>query len=80
MSRFLLCHRHEPAECGIAFAAWKGFDSPLRHTSTVGSCSVGVHRIWWTVEAADAPAALGMLPSWLAQRTEVAEVRDLPIP
>ena len=28
--RYLLQHRHEPHECGVVFAAFKGHDSPLR--------------------------------------------------
>ena len=32
---FLLHHQHEPHECATAFAAWKGFDSPLRNRSAL---------------------------------------------
>ena len=31
MPTYLLHHQHAAAECGAAFAAWNGFDSPLRH-------------------------------------------------
>ena len=31
MPRYLVQHHHEPHECGIAFAAFKGHESPLRH-------------------------------------------------
>ena len=31
MPLFYLHHSHEPDECETAFAAWKGFESPLRH-------------------------------------------------
>jgi hypothetical protein len=41
MATFVLCHRHEPAECRFAFAAWRGFDSPLRHATALASCAVG---------------------------------------
>ncbi len=36
MARFLLHHRHEAADCGVAFAAFKGHESVLRHGSALG--------------------------------------------
>ena len=30
MPAFLLHHEHEPRDCAVTFAAWLGFDSPLR--------------------------------------------------
>ena len=41
MRSFLLRHRHAPHECAAAYAAWKGFDSPLRHHPTISSCVEG---------------------------------------
>ncbi|MGD9530734.1 hypothetical protein [Pseudonocardia sp.] len=78
--RFQLLHRHAATDCATAFAAWKGYDSPLRHESVPASCLYGGHTLWWTVEADDAEAALGLLPPWVAARTEVTPVRltDLP--
>lgn len=76
----MLSHRHAPSECAAAFAAWKGFDSPLRHTATIGSCVEGGHTLWWTVEASDIRAALALLPPYLAERTEVAEVSEVEVP
>ena len=38
MPLFLLHHRHVPAECAAAFAAWTGFESPLRHESAASTC------------------------------------------
>ena len=80
MRHFLLSHRHDPTECRIAFAAWRGVDSPLRHHATIGSCATGGHALWWTIEAHDAEMALAQLPPWLADRTEVSEVSEIPIP
>ncbi len=80
MPRFVLCHRHGGSECGVAFAAWKGFDSPLRHTVTVGACAFGDHRVWWTVVADDSGCALALLPPWVARRTEAVEVREITVP
>jgi hypothetical protein len=76
----MLTHEHRPEECRRAFAAWAGFPSPLRRRPTVGSCIAGGHRLWWTVEAESAAAALAQLPPFLAERTEVTEVRQTPIP
>jgi hypothetical protein len=80
MATFVLCHRHEPEECAIAFAAWKGFASPLRHHRPLASCAVGGHRMWWIVTAADAEAALSLLPHYVARRTMADLVREVPLP
>lgn len=80
MRRFLLDHRHRPEECRAAYAAWNGFESPLRAREAVSSCASGEHRIVWTVEADDEQRALALLPPFVAQRTEVNEVREVPIP
>ena len=80
MATFLLCHRHTAPECPVAFAAWKGFLSPLRHRSVLSSCPTGGHRLWWTVDAADEAAALAHLPPYLAARTEAVRVSDWVVP
>jgi hypothetical protein len=80
MAKYVLIHRHEPKECPIAIAAWKGFASPLRHGRPFGSCARGGHRIWWTVDADSEAAALSLLPHYVAQRTVVEEVREVPLP
>jgi hypothetical protein len=80
MAKFVLTHRHEPCECAVAVAAWKGFASPLRHGSPLGSCAHGGHAVWWVVEAADAGSALKLLPDYVARRTVAEEVREVPIP
>jgi hypothetical protein len=80
MPRYLLAHRHDAHECGSAFAAWKGFDSPLRRSPTTGSCADGGHALWWTVEARDEQDALAQLPPYIARRTEVAKVSEVQIP
>ena len=80
MPAFLLCHQHQPHECAAAFAAWRGFDSPLRHASVPSSCLVDGHGIWWRVEAADGAAALALLPRFVAERTTAVRVREIEIP
>src|SRR3712207_6282069 len=80
VTTYLLCHRHRPAGCRVAFAAWKGFDSPLRAKTALGSCRNGHHALWWTVDAVDAQAALRRLPPYVAARTEAVEVTNTPIP
>jgi hypothetical protein len=77
---FLLTHRHSASECRSAFAAWHGFDSPLRHGRTISSCLQGGHRLWWTVEAPTTEEALTLLPPFVAERSEVTEVGEVPIP
>jgi hypothetical protein len=77
---FLLRNEHAPADCAATFAAWIGFDSPLRHTRAPSSCLAGGHELWWRVDAADAGSALELLPRYLRSRTRVARVRDVEIP
>ena len=80
MPRFLVHHRHEPHQCGIAFTAFKGHDSPLRHRAALASCPTGGHAIWWTVEAASEDDALRQLPFYVAQRSTVTQVAEVEIP
>jgi hypothetical protein len=80
MSRYLLHHQHEPHECGVVFAAFRGFRSPLRHEATLGSCRSGGHAIWWTVEATSEESALALLPFYVAERTRATPVSEVQIP
>ena len=80
MSRYLLEHRHEPQECGVVFAAFKGHESPLRHRPTLATCCSGGHAIWWTVEADTEGEALRLLPPYVAKRTTVSLVSEVEIP
>jgi len=80
MSRYLLQHRHEPQECGVVFASFKGHASPLRHRATLASCRSGGHAIWWSVEAETEAEALRMLPYYVAERTTVSRVSEVEIP
>ncbi len=80
MSRYLLQHHHQPRECGVVFASFKGHESPLRRRSTLASCRSGGHSIWWTVEAEDEAEALRLLPRYVAERTTVSSVTDVEIP
>jgi hypothetical protein len=80
MRSYMLCHSHDNAECAVVFAAWRGFESPLRQALAISSCRQGGHRLWWRVDAPDADSALALLPSFVAERTEVVEVRDVRVP
>ena len=61
----------QPHECGVAFASFKGHESPLRHRAALASCASGGHAIWWTVEAATEADALALLPFFVAERSTV---------
>jgi hypothetical protein len=78
--RFLLEHHHAAAECGVVFASFNAFESPLRGRSTTASCYYGGHRIWWEVDAATAVEALSRLPGYVAERTMATQVRSVEIP
>jgi hypothetical protein len=80
MFRFLLQHHHEPRECGVVFASFKGHSSPLRHRATLASCRSGGHAIWWEVEAESEEDALALLPSYVAKRTFATRVSEVQIP
>jgi hypothetical protein len=80
MARYLLCHRHQPGECGIVFASFRGHESPRRHQAALASCRSGGRAIWWTMRAeadADAPRPL---PFYVAPRTTVTRVSEVQIP
>jgi len=80
MACYLLHHRHEPDECGVVFASFKGHDSPLRRQMTLGSCRTGGHEIWWTVKAGSEDDARRLLPYYVAARTTVTRVSEVQIP
>jgi hypothetical protein len=80
MPTYLLEHQHEAAECKAASAAWRGFDSPLRHRPTFSTCLGGDHRLWWLVEAADGNDALAQLPPYVAERALAVRVRETAVP
>ena len=80
MSRYLLQHGHQPRECGVVFASFKGHTSPLRHRATLASCRSGGHAIWWTVEAETEEEALALLPRYVAERTTASRVSEVEIP
>jgi hypothetical protein len=80
MPRYLLQHCHEPRECGVVFASFKGHSSPLRHRATLASCRSGGHAIWWMVDADTQEGALGLLPQYVAERTAVSRVNEVDIP
>lgn len=84
--QFVLSHRHAADQCGVAFAAWRGFESPLRHSSALATCggapdeTVAEHLLIWTVDAESEAQAIALLPPWLAERTEVRLVGEVAIP
>ena len=80
MPIFVLHHIHDPDECAASFAAWSGFDSPLRHLPASSTCLTGGHCLLWRVEARSRDDALALLPPFVAARTEAVEVREVRIP
>ena len=80
MARYVLHHRHEPHECGVVFASFRGHESTLRRKPTLASCRTGEHAIWWTVDAASEADALALLPFYVAERTTATTVSEVDIP
>jgi hypothetical protein len=79
VSQFVLYHRHASEDCAAVFAAWNGFASPLRGTTTVSSCPFAGHEIWWKVIATNEHAALEQLPKYVATRTVAIRVADVEL-
>ena len=79
-SAYVLHHRHEPHECGVVFASFKGHESTLRRKATLASCRSGEHAIWWTVDAGSEAEALALLPFYVAERTTATRVSEVEIP
>ena len=80
MTRYLIHHRHAEHECGVAFASFRGHESPLRHRAALASCDSGGHAIWWSVDAATEADALALLPFFIAERAAVTAVSEVAIP
>ena len=80
MAQFLIHHRHGPDDCGVVFASFQGFSSPLRRTPPLASCRSGGHDIWWTVAADDEHTALRLLPYYAAERATATRVEHVLIP
>jgi len=78
--QYLLHHRHAATDCGVVFAAFSGFASPLRHGTALASCRTGGHEIWWSVSAADDAAALRLLPAYVATTSTATRIDEIAIP
>ena len=80
MALYLLEHRHQPDECAVAFAAWKGFDSPRRQRAVLCSCRSGGHRLWFVVPAATADGAPAPVAALRRARTAAITIGEVTIP
>lgn len=80
MGQFVIHHHHRARDCGVVFAAFRGFDSPLRRRPTLASCPTGGHEIWWFATAADASGALDLLPPYVAATSTATRVEQVDIP
>ena len=80
MPRYLVHHRHEPHECGVAFTAFRATRAGFASRPTLASCASGGHAIWWAVEAATETEALALLPFFVAERSTATRVSEVEIP
>lgn len=80
VSYFLLHNHHAADDCGVVFAAFRGFASPLRHTEALASCRSGGHEVWWRVAAEDEAAALRQLPRYVATNSTATRVNAVAVP
>ncbi|MBU2666196.1 hypothetical protein KOI35_22095 [Actinoplanes bogorensis] len=80
MPSYLLHNRHAADDCGVVFAAFRGFPSPLRHATALSSCRTGGHEIWWQATAPDPQAALRQLPRFVATATTAIRIERLDTP
>jgi hypothetical protein len=77
---FLLHNQHAADDCGVVFAAFRGFVSPLRHTEALATCRSGGHEIWWRVAAEDPAEALRQLPRYVAGNSTATRVDVIAVP
>ena len=77
---FILHNRHDADDCGVVFAAFRGFTSPLRHTAALVSCRSGGHEVWWRVVAENEAAALHQLPRYVATTSTATRVDQVAVP
>ena len=77
---FLLHNHHADDDCGVVFAAFRGFASPLRHTEALASCRNGGHEIWWRTAAENEAAALRQLPHYVATNSTATRVNSVAVP
>jgi hypothetical protein len=80
VSHFLLHNHHAAEDCGVVFAAFRGFASPLRHREALASCRSGGHEVWWRVTADNAAGALSQLPRYVATNTTAIRVHPVAVP
>ena len=80
VTHFLLHNRHAADDCGVVFAAFRGFASPLRHSEALVSCRSGGHEIWWRVAAEDEAAALRQLPRYVGTNSTATRVDPVAVP
>jgi hypothetical protein len=78
--RFQLHHQHTADDCGVVFAAFRGFASPLRHGPALATCRTGGHEVWWETTADDEEAALRQLPHYVAATTAATRVDRVDTP
>jgi len=77
---FLVHNHHAADDCGVVFAAFRGFASPLRHTEALASCRNGGHEIWWRTAAENEAAALRQLPHYVATNSTATRVTSVAVP
>lgn len=80
MAFFLIHSRHQEAECPATYAAWRGFESPLRRSAPYATCLWGGHEVWWETEAESQAAALRQLPTFVAERSRAIRVMKASLP
>jgi len=80
MPQFVIHHHHQAHDCGVVYAAFRGFDSPLRRQPTAASCPIGGHEVWWWTTAPDREGALAQLPPYVAASSTVTRVEQVDIP
>ena len=80
MPRYLLHHHHEPNECGVVFAAFRGFDSPLRHSARWLPAVPAAIRSGGRSTPASEANALALLPFYVAERTTAVPSARSQIP
>ena len=80
MPRYVLHHRHEPHECGVVFASFKGHESRLRRKADARLLPLRRARDLVDGGRASEAEALALLPFYVAERTIATSVSEVEIP
>ena len=80
MPRYLLHHHHEPNECGVVFASFRGTRARFATCRRSPPAAPAATRSGGRSRARPQEDALALLPFYVAERTTATSVSEVEIP